>query len=173
MRRLGPWFLYLLFLVVLQTVVGDGLEILRVKPDFFLISVFLVAMSSGARTAAAWGGVVGLVQDALSGGVIGLNFLTKPVAGYAVGMLRPKLDFGNPNTQTLTTLGVGLAEGLALAVLLSAYQPEKSVSWTMYRIILPQSVYNSLLVPLVVPAVRFLRRWLEELEKRPSARMAE
>ena len=172
MRRFGPWFLLLLFLAVMQTYVGGSLEVFRIKPDFFLISVFLVAMGRGAKTGALWGAVLGLVQDVLSGGVIGLNFLTKPAVGYAVGMLRSKLDFGNPNTQTLTTLGVGLAEGLVLSVLLSAYQPEKALSWTMYRIILPQSVYNSLLVPLVLPAVRLFRRWVEALEASPS-RLAE
>lgn len=172
MRRFGPWFLLLLFLTVMQTVVGGHLEVFRIKPDFFLISVFLVSMSRGARTGALWGAVLGLVQDVLSGGVIGLNFLTKPAIGFAVGMLRSKLDFGNPNTQTLTILGVGLAEGLVLSVLLSAYHPSKAVSWTMYRIILPQSIYNSLLVPLVLPAVSLFRRWVDGLEKRPS-RVAE
>ena len=172
MRRFGPWFLHLLFLAVMQTVVGGSLEVFRIKPDFFLISVVLVAMERGARAGALWGAVLGLVQDVLSGGVVGLSFLTKPAVGYAVGMLRSKLDFGNPNTQTLTTLGVGLAEGFVLSVLLSAYQPSKAVAWTMYRIILPQSIYNSLLVPLILPATRLFRGWLEGLGNRPS-RMAE
>jgi rod shape-determining protein MreD len=171
-KRFLPWAFLLAFLVVLQSVMGRHLEIYHVKPDFFLISVILVAMGRGSGPATLWGAVLGLVQDVLSGGVIGLNFLTKPAVGYAVGLLRGRLDFDNPNTQTLATLSAAAAEGLVLAVLLSAYHPSKPVGWSLYSFVLPGAVYNGLLVPLLIAAGGLAVRWREEWRRR-SSRMAE
>jgi rod shape-determining protein MreD len=171
-KRFLPWVFLLALLVVLQSVMGRHLEVYHVKPDFFLISVLLVAMRRGSTPAALWGAVLGLVQDVLSGGVIGLNFLTKPAAGYAVGLLRARLDFDNPNTQTLVTLSAAAAEGLALAVLLNAYHPAKPVTWSLYSFVLPGAVYNGLLVPLLLAAGGLAGRWQEEWRRR-SSRLAE
>jgi len=169
MRRLMPWGFGLAFLVVTQTVVGSFVEVYSVKPDFFLISVLILAMRRGAGSAVLWGAILGLVQDALSGGVVGFNFLTKPAVGCVIGLLRPKLDFGNPNSQTLTVLAATLAEGLVLSMLLSAYHPSKEMSWSLSRIFLPEAVYNSLIAPLLIASGDALRAWLEKWRRRQAS----
>ena len=46
--------------------------------------------------------------------------------GFVVGLLRNKLDFENPNTQSAVTLTASFGEGAALAVLLSAYHHRRT-----------------------------------------------
>ena len=169
MRGLLPWGAGLAFLVVVQAVAGGFPEVYSVKPDFFLISVLILAMRRGAGSAVCGGAALGLVQDVLSGGVVGFNFLTKPAVGAVVGLLRPKLDFGNPNSQTLTVLAATLAEGFVLSMLLSAYHPSKPMMWSLSRIFLPEALYNSLLVPLLIPAGETLREWPEKWRRRQGS----
>lgn len=171
MRYLTVWLPWLYVLAVMQTVVAPNVEIHQVKPDLFLISVIFVGMRKGCTAATLWGMFAGLVQDVLSGGIVGFNFLSKPLIGCAVGLLRSNLDFENPNTQTVVSLAATAVEGLILSALLNAYHPSKPVLWTLYRIILPESVYNSLLLPLLATAERFAGKWSARWRRGP-ARMA-
>jgi rod shape-determining protein MreD len=156
-RFLATWGLRLALLVVLQVGLGNHLKIEQVKPDFFLLSVLLVAMGRGCSAAIVWGIVAGLVQDVLSAGIIGFNVLTKPALGYGVGLLRSRLDFDNPNTQTLLTLLATLSEGAVLSMMLYAYHPANSFSTSFTTIFVPGAVYNAIIIPLAAPSARLVK----------------
>lgn len=65
---------------LVQLVAGTGVSI-----DLVLMAVIAVAIANGPR-AGLWAGTVGgLLQDALSGGVIGMGGLAKTVVGYLGG----------------------------------------------------------------------------------------
>ncbi|HQZ38746.1 MAG TPA: rod shape-determining protein MreD [Vicinamibacterales bacterium] len=53
--------------------------------DFVLVMVVSLALTSGPTTGVLAGSVAGLVQDALSSGVVGIGALAKTVVGFAVG----------------------------------------------------------------------------------------
>jgi rod shape-determining protein MreD len=161
----GGW---LAVITVAQTVAAPTLEIYHVKPDLFLISVIVVAMRRGGGSALAWGLAAGAVQDALSGGIIGFNLFSKPVTGFVVGLMRDKLDFANPNTQTVVTLFATLAEGAVLSVLLYAYHPPKNAFWTFTQVVIPLSVFNALVMPLVILAERVAGTAAAEWRRRES-----
>ena len=158
MRFLSGWGLRLVVLVVLQVALGSHLEIEQVKPDFFLLSVLLVAMGRGSFAAILWGAAAGLVQDVLSAGIIGFNVLTKPALGYGVGLLRSRLDFDNPNTQTLITFLATLAEGMVLSLMLYAYHPANSFSTSFTTLVVPEAVYNAIIIPLAAMAALWAKR---------------
>jgi rod shape-determining protein MreD len=167
-RSLLVYGCWLAGIAVAQTVAAPSFEIYHVKPDLFLISVILVAMRRGGGSALAWALAAGAVQDALSGGIIGFNLFSKPVTGFVVGLMRDKLDFANPNTQTVVTLFASLAEGAVLSILLYAYQPAKSALWTFSQVVVPLSAYNSLVMPLVILAERAVGTVAAELRRRES-----
>jgi rod shape-determining protein MreD len=152
----------------LQVAVVQEFAVVEVKPDLFLILVILVAMREGSAAGTLWGLAAGAVQDSLSGGMVGFHLLSKPVTGLAIGLLRDKLDFENPNTQSVVTFAATLAEGLFLSVLLSAYHPGKSAVWSLSHIVLPLAVYNALLMPIVVIGGRMAHSLREELRRRES-----
>lgn len=65
-----------------------------VAVDLVLVVVITVAMTSGP-VAGLWTGTVGgLLQDALSGGVVGVGGLSKTVIGYVVGRLGSQFEVG-------------------------------------------------------------------------------
>ena len=172
MKSIAAWGALLAAIAAAQVVLVPGIEIYHVRPDLFLVSVVIVGMRMGSGSGMIWGGCAGLVQDALSGGIIGFNFLSKPVTGFFVGLLRNKLDFDNPNTQSLVTLSATLGEGAVLSVLVSAYHPDKDVLWSLAHVVLPLGVYNAVVMPLVIVTARVGAAVKQELRRRES-RLAE
>lgn len=55
--------------------------------DLVLVAVVYVALTSGAASGMLAGSVAGLIQDALSSGVIGIGGLAKSIVGFLVGAI--------------------------------------------------------------------------------------
>lgn len=55
--------------------------------DFVLIAVVYLALRSGPVTGLLAGSVAGLIQDALSSGILGIGGLAKTLVGFLVGVL--------------------------------------------------------------------------------------
>lgn len=55
--------------------------------DFVLVMVVSLALTSGPTTGVLAGSAAGLVQDALSSGVVGIGALAKTVVGFAAGRI--------------------------------------------------------------------------------------
>lgn len=73
--------------LALQTTVGRLL--IRGNPavDFTLVVVVYVALTSGPVTGLLTGAFAGLVQDALSSGVVGIGALAKTIVGFLTGIV--------------------------------------------------------------------------------------
>lgn len=55
--------------------------------DFVLIVVVYLSLTSGPITGVVAGSVAGLIQDALSSGIMGIGALAKTIVGFAAGRL--------------------------------------------------------------------------------------
>lgn len=73
--------------LALQTTVGRFLIRGTVAVDLVLVVVIYVALTSGPVTGLLSGAVAGLVQDALSSGVIGIGGLAKTIVGFLAGVV--------------------------------------------------------------------------------------
>ncbi len=94
--------------LVLQTTVAPGLAGAGVPVDLVLVVVVLVAISSGPVGGLWVGTVGGLLQDALSGGVIGVGGLAKTLVGYAVGAFAVQFNVSRPWYHALVVLFASL-----------------------------------------------------------------
>jgi len=82
---LGP--LAIVAAVILQTILGGYWPNLCRFFDLPLIAVLYYAMSRGPRGALVAGITAGLLQDSLEATLLGLNAMSKALAGYLVGVL--------------------------------------------------------------------------------------
>jgi len=71
--------------VVLQTTLAGFLMPGAIAVDLVLVVVVYVALTSGPVAGLLAGTVGGLVQDALSSGILGMGGLTKTLVGFLVG----------------------------------------------------------------------------------------
>lgn len=71
--------------VLLQSTITGLLGGRTVAVDVVLVAVVYLALASGPTAGVVAGSVAGLVQDALSSGILGIGALAKTVVGFLVG----------------------------------------------------------------------------------------
>lgn len=84
MKAVGV-FVAIALALALQTTLGRVLVAGTAAVDLVLVAVVYVALTSGPGAGMLAGSLAGLIQDALSSGVIGIGGLAKCVVGFVVG----------------------------------------------------------------------------------------
>lgn len=121
------------------------LSVAGVTPDVPLILTVLLALRRGPETGCLAGFVVGILQDVAGGGLIGVQAVTKALAGFAVGMLVGRLWVTNPLVQVPGLVLLTIAEGVGRFLLLQLFHYPASLGDLMVHVILPQAFYNGLI----------------------------
>ena len=84
--------LLILVTLVFQTTLAEYfLEMAGAKPDLLLILALALGLLRGKAAGIILGCVLGFLQDALSGGLLGQNALSKGLIGFGAGALRRDL----------------------------------------------------------------------------------
>lgn len=143
-------------LFTLQTAGGRAGGLLGLHPDLVLLFVLATGMRRGENAGAAWGVVLGFLEDTFSAGLPGANVLTKGLLGFVTGSLREQLDCDNPNTQAIVAVLATLAQGLVHLALLEVFSEGRGVIAPFLGSIAPAAALNGALLP----AAAFLRRAL-------------
>lgn len=86
MRAIGV-LLAIAVSLALQTTIARFVARGTVAVDLVLVAVVYVALSSGPVTGLLAGTLGGLVQDALSSGIIGIGGLAKTIVGFLAGVI--------------------------------------------------------------------------------------
>jgi len=85
--RAAGVFLAVALAVALQTTLARFVIRGLVAVDLVLVAVVYVALTSGPVTGLLTGTLAGLVQDALTTGVVGIGGLSKTVVGFLAGII--------------------------------------------------------------------------------------
>lgn len=152
-----PALLLLLGVVlILQTTIMDYLSVYGVKPDLVMLLVIFNGFLLGPREGAFLGFAGGIIEDLFSGSYIGINALTKMVAGYLAGISGERLYKENSlvvSGVTFFSTTVGLLVNYLLLLYLKIHMP---FFHTLFRVILPTALYTAVLVPFFYKRVLHL-----------------
>lgn len=77
--------------------------------DFVLIVVVYLSLTSGPTAGVAVGTVAGLIQDALSSGILGIGALSKTIVGFASGVIGTQFIVTAPLPRFVVFLGGSVA----------------------------------------------------------------
>ena len=135
-----------------QSSVVPALSVGGVTPDVPLILTVLIAFRRGPETGCLVGFAAGLLQDVAGGGLLGVQALTKALAGFAMGLLVGRFWVGNPLVQVPGLVLWSIAEGLGRFLLLQMFHYPASFGDLMLHVILPQALYNGLIGTLCILA---------------------
>jgi rod shape-determining protein MreD len=149
---------------VAHATMGPALRIADVAPDIPLIVVVMLALRRGPEFGCGAGFLAGLLQDAATGGLLGVQALTKSVIGFGVGALGGRLRVSQPLVQVPGLVVLSLVEGVARFGLLQLFHFPASFGELMTYVVLPQAIYNGFLGAALVLALS----WAESVRTRAS-----
>jgi rod shape-determining protein MreD len=149
---------------VAHATMGPALRIADVAPDIPLIVVVMLAFRRGPEFGCGAGFLAGLLQDAATGGLLGVQALTKSLIGFGVGALAGRLRVSQPLVQVPGLVVLSLVEGVARFALLQLFHFPASFGELMTYVVLPQSIYNGFLGAALVLALA----WSESIRERAS-----
>jgi rod shape-determining protein MreD len=75
---------YLLWasIIFLTFIIQESVSLFNVTPDFTVVLVFYMGIRKGEVTGIFFGSLIGIVEDSLSGALLGPNLLSKGLVGY-------------------------------------------------------------------------------------------
>lgn len=150
--------LYLVAVMVFQTVVFSRLSLFGVFPDLFLISVILFAvMQRNAGAAVAFSGAAGLLQDVFS--YFGyFNLFAKVIVSGAVIAIRKSFE-GEETVLAFGMVAVFVpAQVLAEEIWLFVLSGSVHAPWFIILRMLVALPYNLLLTPLLLAILKRIIR---------------
>lgn len=150
--------LLLISLALIQATVMPHLTLWGVKPDLMLLVVISWSLLRGTREGIVWGFIGGLCLDLFSGAPFGLSALALLIAGFFSGLGEATIFRTHVILPLATVFFASLVyDFISLLTLRTMGWP---VAWldSFTRLVLPASLLNVLLTPLVYPAMRWLHR---------------
>jgi rod shape-determining protein MreD len=154
--------------LALQTTLGRALVAGTAAVDLVLVAVVYVALTSGPGAGMLAGSAAGLIQDALSSGVLGIGGLAKCIAGFLAGSIGQQFIVTSALPRLVMFVG---ATCLHAAVFMGLYVLLGLRSFpSPWQAVLGQAVGNSLVGMVAFTIIESLPGAIERrrLEKRPK-----
>jgi len=143
---------------------APALRIADIAPDIPLIVVIFLALRRGPEVGCAAGFVAGLLQDVAAGGLIGVQALTKALAGFVLGSASGRLRVTQPLVQIPGLVLLTIAEGILRFTLLQLFRFPAPFGELMAFVVLPQALYNG----FIGAALVFALAWTDALKERAT-----
>jgi rod shape-determining protein MreD len=145
-------------IVILQTTAMPHLTILGVKPDLVLLVVISWSLLRGSKEGVIWALVGGIGLDLLSGAPFGTSAVALLVLSLLTGMGELSVFRTHIALPLITTFLASLAYNLFFLLLL--HTRGCSIAWadSLIKVVLPSTLLNVLLAPLIYKALYWLHR---------------
>lgn len=133
----------LVAVVILQTTVTPLVEFGRVRPDLFLLLLYLGSYRMSPVQACLVGALLGLYEDALSGGPMGLNVFTLSLLGYALVRIREEIEAARVLPHVVLLFLTSLSASLLTLVVLAFFGMGRDFVESLVWIVLPGALYTT------------------------------
>ncbi len=145
------YLIVIILSIIFQNTVGDFLAFFFVgKPDTFLIVAIFFALSDEKYTAVISGFVLGILKDVLSGGILGINALSKTISVFAIGRIQSnyaKKDF----LSILILCSIfSIIDKFIITLFFFFIMPSGSITNVFFLETISSAVQNAFLGPLLI-----------------------
>lgn len=149
------FFLYLLGIAVIQTTVNRFVHIDQLFPDILLIISVFIGLEFGKSNGFKCGLVIGLLEDTISYGYLGMETFVNAMTGFSAGFLREHFMYDSTPVRWTLVLLFSLFNGLVfLAVSREVLQIDLSPGF--FHRFLIQALLNVILTTPVMSLTTFL-----------------
>ena len=126
-----------------QAVLLPSLSLGGIRPDLFLLLVFLVSRRCTPEVATLLGLLIGLWQDGLSGGPLGLRAFSGSLMGFLAARLSHHLYTDQPLALFWLLLGGSAITGGITFALLTFFLGPRPVLPALLWVIAPEALYTA------------------------------
>ena len=154
--------LLIVLVYLLQVTVFSRLAVFGIKPDLLLVITALFAVAYGPENGFLMGFFCGLVQDVF-GGSFYMHVISKALLGFLMGTFKESV-FGTEEGVALTAVLVATATNFVLEFVILFFFFGRPVAspLVLFVTLFISCLYNSLLAPLLYPAVKVVSRSVME-----------
>lgn len=143
---------------LLQTTLAPYFGLLGAKPNLQLLVVISWTLIGGGQEGLWWALIGGLWLDLLGGAPLGASALALLLASYVVSLSASAIFRERLAIRILSGLLAGLVYGLVLLGLLALTGRPTLWSVTLFKVIVPDAIYNAVLLPVVYVIMLALSR---------------
>ncbi len=140
---------FLILLCFIQISALNYIEFFGVKPNILFAGVAILALYRGSRAGIETGIIAGLLYDLGSSAIFGAGIISFTLCGWTIGFLGKNLYKENILLRLLLVFAFSLANGFVYYLISSIFQPALTFVASIKYIILPDSLYTTLVSPLV------------------------
>jgi rod shape-determining protein MreD len=150
--RLGIYFLAVGGGTLAQSTVVPVLGVGGVVFDLPIVLVVLFGLRRGPEAGCLTGFALGLAQDVVAGGPLGLQAFSKTLVGFVAGELPRICLVSNPVVSITAVLLATLVDGTLRFIALQAFQYPAPFGELLTSVLLPQALFNALVAVAWVAA---------------------
>jgi rod shape-determining protein MreD len=155
MRRVLSWAAVVLTALVLETTLFAQVTLGGAKPELLYLVTIVLALLEGPSSGAVAGFGGGMAQDFLLNQPKGITALTLTLVGYSVGMIRQYIVTPSP-LLPVGLVAVGTTAGVLFYGIVAFLLGVEITAGELIRVALLSGIYNTILTPLLFPAIRRL-----------------
>ena len=131
------------FIFIGQTTFLHKISLYGIQPDLVLIVVLYFAITSEEDRGVLIGAGLGLLQDILSGGILGLNLFTKGMIAFLVGELRNNIVIDNVLSRVTIIFFSAVLEGLLCLGIFKVLFHQEAIFAIFSGVVLGRAFYCS------------------------------
>ncbi|MBI3015364.1 MAG: rod shape-determining protein MreD [Candidatus Tectomicrobia bacterium] len=140
-------------LLIFQTTIFPLFSVAGVQPDLVLLATVGYSLVAGRQRGLSFGFFLGLLQDVLSGGLLGTNGFIKGFVGYVVGVFRQQVADRSFFFPSLAIFFGSLLNGALYFLIARVLYADKYSWWFFVRTTTLETTYNLVLGLVVTGAV--------------------
>jgi rod shape-determining protein MreD len=163
--KLFIYSVFIFIITILQCTVLDYVKIYNVKPNLMIIFIVAVALLRGNVEGSVIGFILGLLQDAVSGKILGFYSLLGLYLGLLVGSVNRRLYRENFLVIIFFTFVSSVAYESTVYFLTRVIKGKIDYIHAFSAVILPEAIYNSVVSVFIYILVVKMSHKFEELGK--------
>ena len=154
------FLLVLLFLFSVQTTFLGVFSIFGITPDLILIVAVYSGIHSKKESGVWLAVLLGFVQDCLSGGLLGVNSLSKGLAGLFFCALKDKIFVEGPIPISFFIFFTSLVDGLIYLLAMTSILGGQAKGGFFFSSVILFGIYNAVVAPFLFYMFDKGRKWI-------------
>jgi len=138
-------------IILLTVLVQGSVSLIHIKLNLTVILVCYIGMKRGEIPGMFYGALIGLIEDIISGVLLGPNILSKGLIGYLSSSLYKKLFIWTPLIGAINIFSLTFLDSSIVFILRSIFDKIPVDIGTAFFIIMVQSLVNAPLGIFIKP----------------------